>query len=719
MKKIRTEIRHDRIENDNRKNELQSKAKSGLKTAKADPEGKQETQKTAASGEIQTQLRQKAAEKSYENKQETQKTTANGEIHTQVMHDDTGYDRVESDNGINEPQGDSEDWLKADKINSESKPKAVSDGGIQTQIRHDDMESGLKTAVTKQETPKFKSSSGIQTQIKRNSIESSVKRDVIQNKAESGIKTKSGKVSNAKARIAGMFRAAATVGTVTSRIMQSAVPNGGDDMSSGTAGKVKESTFNAADKSFDAVRKFAEKKAKSAKKSSKWRNNAQNSSKVGKVKKNALDKAKTAPKAIGKAAGKTAKTVGRTAGTAARGVSSAVGTAQKIKGVSSGGDISGDFAEQTKAAAEKGAEIGFNVSKRVVRTVKKPVKAVKKKIKSASERTVKKAVKSANKRVIKTTAKTSAKVAKRTVKTSVKVAKTAVKTARAAIRATANAVKVAAHAIKAAVQATVHAVQAAVHAVVALMSTPVGWVILGVALVVVLIVIIFNMVSGAATVPVSVVSGMEHSLDWLFGDDTSADLDELAENYQEYLDMVHYAFEDVKGDVEDMFEGFGERDTLVFNGAEFYPASSGLSYVQSNMTMNTDPKYLIEVYYIYLLRSTDEPEITKEGLYGFMLAYLFEITVESEGGHSCPTADCSTTTWSHPDGYCTEVEEGEACPGHEVTFCPNNHKLITIEFKEVPDLTGADVLSFTEEELELLEFGLLMLDEILEMEDGG
>lgn len=574
----------------------------------------------------------------------------------------------------------------------------------------------------------------IENQIKHDSIEGKVKRNEIQGKTESGIKTKKSKSARvketAKARIVETLKATAvvgaTIGFAASKIIQSTIPNSNDDLSSESASKIKETLGNTANKSFEGIRKLAQRKAKSAKtKSSNPKGKKDNSLNI---KKKALKKIKSSPKASGKA-------IGKTTGTALRGASSAVGAAQKVRKFSSGKDISSDLAEQMEAAAMKAAEKGLNASNKVVKASKKPVKAIHKKIKNIRSRSVKTATKKVRKQTVKTATKTSAKVTGRTIKTSVNAAKNtaraskaAVQAAKAAAKATVKAAKVAAQAIKAGVQAAVQAIQAAGEAIAALMATPVGWIILAVVLVVVLIVILFNIISGAVTAPVSVVSVANSSLSWIFGnDDSSTNYSNLTELYEKFEEMAHTAMDEAKTYYKEQINGinFGERDTLVINDTSFYPASSANGYIQNyidNMYYD-DYKYLVEMCYIKKLRderaaqslSEDEmPEvfIDKADIKDFLLNYCYEFSISQTYGQSCPSLNCHQYTHTvYHDEDCPDATDGE-CPGHPQTnyYCDRTHFKSVITIQPVSkDMLENDILMLTDDEHSMLAMALSIL----------
>lgn len=243
MREIQTEIRRDRIENDNRKNKLQSKAKSGIKTAEAKQENKQETSSTQNSGtsvNIQTAATNSKAEK-------VQYTRTWDELKPLTSDDFSNLSP-----SVQNVVESFKEW--SDK--EASMPKGLEIKGLE------DIEKGTVVGITQGVSEKTGQKT-IQNQIKHDDIENGVERNIIQSKAESGIKTKKDKFSkiksNVKVRIAETFRAAAVVGSVSSKIVQSATPSGGDDLSSESASKVKEATLEISSKSLYAVKEISEK----------------------------------------------------------------------------------------------------------------------------------------------------------------------------------------------------------------------------------------------------------------------------------------------------------------------------------------------------------------------------------------------------------------------------------------------------------------------------
>ena len=572
----------------------------------------------------------------------------------------------------------------------------------------------------------------IQTQIRHDSIKHSVNRDGIQHQIQGGIRTGKGqrtRLANVKNAVANTVKISGAAGKTAIKAVK-AVPSGGstDNIGAAVAGETKRTATDVAKKSSgvsDKIRKDVRPVAKS----SVQRFSVKQIKTVKAAKARALKRQKAVKQRIAQALQQTEKafsqatnatatakikskvksiksakkrkfSVSTMVGKSVAVVSTTAAVAQKTAGAFSsnnrgaqtdtGSDLSHTVKDSAEKAAGKSVEGVRKISGRVRKTVKKAV--------NPTGRTLQKA----QKRAIKKTAQTTAKTAKKTAKAAAKAAK---KTAEATAKAA-----------KAAAQLSAKIISAIAEAVGAIAASPVGLVVLIVAVVIILIMLIMGLISGSIGGVAGTVAPAVSSLEWLFGDTQSNDWDELTEKYQEYIEMADSAFDKLAG-----FAGglsFGERDTLVFNGAEFYPASSGLYYVQqtiSNMTF--DDVYFVQLYYVYMLRYSDEPEMTAEGMYDFMYNLYFDISVTTAGGYACPTADCTTTTWSHPSGYCPDVGEDEDCPGHETApFCPHNHKRITVTFSARPDIT--DFLNFTDDELEMLDLGYMTLLSMFATEDG-
>lgn len=604
----------------------------------------------------------------------------------------------------------------------------------------------------------------IQTEIRRDRIESDSRKMELQGKVKSNIKTASppsntesvgGKNGEVKSKVASVLKTTAAIGAAASNMISTATPSSSDDdLSSNTASEFREKTGKIADKSFSAVKNIAEKKIKNLQQ----RGNTLENRACANIKRkivNSIDKTRLGhgllntknkvkgikkrvvfnlnkikrtvfksvdPQKIKKRISK----VGNVAGTAVRGISGTVGTVSRVKFYTSGDDTSSSLAEMGKDFAAKGADLSFRATKKVL---KKPAKAVTKQVKKVGKRALKTAVNKVQKKLAKKTAKTAAKATQRTIKTTVNAAK-------ATAKIVANAAKIAVQAVKAAVQAAIQAAQAVGEAVVTLLATPVGWIILAVVLVVVLIVILFNMLSGAATVPVSAASSVGSSLSWLFGGDDGNNDSDMSELYSGFEEKAHTAMDNVKNYYQGQIGGisFGDRDTLVFNGASFYPASAADDYVQNyfdNLDYD-DYKYLMEMCYIKKLRDeraaqglseNDLPEVTidENDIKDFLLNYCYNFNIEIIGGQACPTLDCCSrtdTSTSHCGGGddCDNHNDEGECLGHEETtttyYCDHSHIKAVVTLQEIPkDELENDILVLTDDERELRDLGLQILNE--------
>ena len=802
MREIQTKIRRDHIENDNRKTELQSKSQGGLKTAKsAEKDPNQSSENTSAISNIVPEKKKDSITFREHNEQdgvifseETQQLQAqNIQISTDIQTD-----------------------LELNKGDITLEPTVPqSNSVISTDHSVKDANSS-KTAKPKIVHQKF-ADTEIQSQIKHDSLGNGVDRSAIQNRSKSGIKTakdaKPDKISQIKENArkgfvkAKRLQSLATVGSAAAGFISVAAPKGdGNDLSTESANKVKESAGNITVQSFDAIKSFAENKARKLKtienggisgkiahgKIYNLRVNiseritehikplkfvrdktraikastvkAVNSLKVVKtvkrlnaIKVEDLVKASRPVKAIQslkvvkavkrlnaikvediikhskavkafnslkavkavkklnsikiggshKAAAKEAKNMSAVGG-AVNGVVTAVSTVQRFQGFSGSEDFGSDLAEQTKDAAGKTAEKAFHLSKKAVSKISKSEKSIKTIHKSAktTKRTLQKATKKAVKTSAKTTAKTTEKAAKAAAKTAAKTAEETAKISAKIVSSIANAIG-------------------------SLMATPAGPIILAVVLGVVLIVIIFNVISSSIQVPVTMVSGVGSSLSWLFGGDDDRSNEDIADLYYEFEPIANAAMEDARTYYKDEISGigFGERDTLEFNGASYYPASSADEAIQNyfdNLNYG-DYVYLLEICYIKKLRDEraaqglsdkDIPEVTleKEDVLNFLIEYCFEFEITIIEGQSCPTADCQEEEelyWCFNDADCPDVvEEGDTCPGHTstYTYCDNSHIKAVVTIEPVSrDVLENILLALTDDERNMLETGIDIL----------
>lgn len=780
MRKIQTEIRHNRIENDNRKNELQSKAQGGLKTAN-EPTCNEETvqnntfnQPQAVNNPIQaaekplqtvSELPQIANEPSQTIAEPPQASSIPPQISTYA--EKPPLERLKADTMLDS------------NVQQENATTKISKSDTKAQITHQ---------LTAAEM-------GIQSQVKHDGIENTIKRDIIQNKSETGIKTaKTNKIEKikgnakagfankgiAKARIAVAVKAAATVGSAAASVVSGGVPSGdGDDLASESANNAKKTSSIVTEKSLEAVKNFAENKARTVKTLSKGKSShsriynfrvnlseritehikplkfvrdkaraikkgtvkAVNSLKVVKaiqslkvvkaikrlnsikvedilkstkvfkvfnslkavkaVKKLNSVKISSSVKMAVKSSEKVKGAVGKIGGAAITGVSMTVNTVQRFKGLSESGDIGSDLAKQTKEMTEKAAEKAAHLSKKAVNKISKSVKTMNKAAKPA-----KRTIRTASKKAVKTSAKASAEAAK-----------AAEKTAEASVKLGAKIVSGIANAVG------------------SLMSSPAGPIVLIIVLIVVLIVIIFNMISGAVQVPAAVVSGAGSSLGWLFGDDSRTN-DDIADIYADFEDMAKQAMEDAKSNYKNEISSinFGERDSIVFNGASFYPASAADDFIQSffDSLDYDDYVYLCQICYIKKLRderaaqglgANDMPEvtITQTDIYNFLVDYCYDFNITIEHGQTCPTMDCQlgeSITYHYNIEECSDFDEFLGrCSGHPYTYnyCDHSHirAIITIQHVSRDALENL-VLMLTEDEKNLLDIGLELLNDSLQ-----
>lgn len=794
MREIQTEIRHDRIENDNRINELQSKSQSGIKTANKPNEQKnsepvrhnqdpskitisppktnnQPNTGNPPSGIIQAE------------KTDFESPKADTIIDDKVKQADTVIQAAQSLETKNTDSIDStqketaENKFSAQKNNIfENTDNRTAQTAAAFTVSKSDQKSQIVNQVPTADT-------GIQNRIKHDGIENTVRRDVVQNRAESGIKTKNSKVAKVKenansgftkSRITGAFKAAAVAGSAAANAISGSVPRGGeDDLGSESADKIKKSAGEITDKSFEAVKHFADNKTKNVKasyrgkrshsriynarakltehltehikplkfvrdkaRSIKAKTNSKvnslkvvkavkklnsikvedliktsrpvkalqslnvtkavkklNSINIGSTKKAAVKRAASADKVKG-----AAKVTGAV-GTAVRGVSSAANTVQRIKGFSNSGDIGTDLAEQTKDAAVKTVEKTAHLTKKTVKKISKSVKTMKNASKPA-----KRTLRTASKKTVKTSAKAAQKTAQATAKAAAKAAKTTVKISTKIISGIAKAFG-------------------------SLMTSPAGPIALIIILAVVLIVVIFNLISGSVQVPVTVVSGAGSSLGWIFGDESRAN-DDIADIYDDFESEAQLAMGDTRANYKDRISslGLGDRDSIVLNGASYYPANAAGAFVQSVLDgLNySDYMYLCEICYIQKLRDeraaqglseNEMPDvtITRTDILNFLLSYAFIFDLNIIGGQACPTNDCVQPPPGHCGGQCNPNPDGSpgSCLGHPVPpFCNHSHLKAVITIQEIPrDVLENDILMLTDEEKNMIEIALELLND--------
>lgn len=778
MRKIQTEIRHDRIENDNRKNELQSKAQGGLKTANKPTDNEEPVQNNTFNQPQTENNPAQTAEKLPQTVRELPQTasglpqTANELPQTideapqdsSILPSTAVYAEKQGSEGLRfdtVPYGDERQANTVIKNPLDIEAAAL-ENAVYTQSQNNRNKAQLTHRLTAAEM-------GIQSQVKHDSIENTVKRDIIQNKSETGIKTaKVNKIAKikenartgfthkeaAKARIAGTLKAAATVGSAGASVVSGDISNNdGDDLTSESANNVKKTSSIVTEKSLEAVKNFAGNKARTVKTLSKGKSSysrlynfrvnlseritahikpmkfvqdkaraikkgtvkavnslkavkaIQNLKAVKAVKKLNSVKIGSSVKTAVKSSEKVKGTVGKIGGAAITGVSTTVNTVQRFKGLSESGDIGSDLAEQAKEMTEKVAEKAAHLSKKAVNKISKSVKTMNKAAKPA-----KRTIRTASKKAVKTSAKASAESAKAAAKAAEKTAETSVKLGAKIVSGIANAVG-------------------------SLMSSPAGPIVLIIVLIVVLIVVIFNIISGAVQVPATVISGAGSSLGWLFGDDSRAN-DDIEDIYADFEDMAHLAMDDTRINYKNEISSisFGERDSIVFNGALFYPASAADDFIQSffDSLDYDDYVYLCQICYIKKLRderaaqglgANDMPEvtITQTDIYNFLMDYCYDFNITIEHGQTCPTMDCQlgeSITYHYNIEECSDFDEFLGrCSGHPYTYnyCDHSHIRAIITIQQVSrDVLENLILVLTDEEKNLLDTGLELLNDNLQ-----
>ncbi len=743
MREIQKEIRRDRIENDNRKTELQSKAESGLKTANKPKESRDPARNNISH---QPRTANKIPDTAYKQKSavsESTQTVSKSPQITSVAPPKVGehFNNLELDRKSRPADtiGYKHD-VTQNKAESEIKTEVNSKelGSEKTNLKKINSEKISPVEIrTDLQTEKKK----IQNRIQRQIIEVKFNNNLLRSKAKSGnggaknkktnsfSKTKSG----VKANIINAFKVSAAVSATTisaaAKITQSAMPNGGDDLSSENASK-------ATDKSLNTIKDFLRKKAKYVK-SSKTNTLNNHTNANGK-------KIKSSEKV---------SNISGTSGIVMKGVSSAAGAAQNFNSLQNSGDsdINSDLAKQTEEYTEKVINKGFEKVKDVkdktsnaVRRYKNTKSNLHNNIDNAKNRkaltnggrTIKNSVKPVRgaSRTIQKSAKTGIKTASKTaIKTG---AKTAAKTAKATAKITAEAAKTAAKLSVRVAQISAKAAAALAEAIGALMSNPVGLIILGVLVVVIIVIIIISSVSSSSVNTVSAVGGAVVSpLSWIFNDSTSPSPD-IAEIYLENEEKGKAAMANARSYYKDEINGisFGERDSLELNGALFYPASSANEYIQTffDELDYDDYIYLMELCYIKKLRDeriaqglseNEFPEITlsTNDIEAFLINYCYDFNIEIIDGQICPSADCQEDEdidYCFEDNNCPDVlEEGDVCPGHPYTYyyCDRSHIKAVVTISQLPrDLIENFILSLTEEEKTILDLGIQLISEVME-----
>ncbi len=242
------------------------------------------------------------------------------------------------------------------------------------------------------------------------------------------------------------------------------------------------------------------------------------------------------------------------------------------------------------------------------------------------------------------------------------------------------------------------------------------------------IVLLLTLISGAADASVSSVTAVVEPISWLF-DNNSPDGSTLTDEevfnaYKEYVDNALSQTKDyVLSSVNS--HSLGSRDTLVYNGSSFYPASSALDYItQSILSTTIDYPNFIQICFIYKQRlererlgldENNDPEITigQDDFYSFMKEHYFNLEISEIGGQPCPSRDCCTGT-SYDDCMKDKVDDDgkpKSCPGHTYYYCNYSHKKITVSFS--PDSNLLDNLNFTDYERDKLEIGVELVEDII------
>lgn len=410
---------------------------------------------------------------------------------------------------------------------------------------------------------------------------------------------------------------------------------------------------------------------------------------------------------------KVAAAVGKTAQTVQKGAAAFTSTDSDNQV-----DIGENISRQLKDTATKAADKGIEKTAQGVKNVSKSLKSSRS-IQTAQKHSgINKTIHTAQKRTIQKTVKATGNVSKKSVKTSAKAAKNAAKATKTTAKTTVKTTKTAS-------KTTAKIIGGIAKAVGSLIVSPAGPIILIIAAVVLLIVLIVSIISGAAGAVSGATAAVVSPLNWIFGSSASSSTEDLKDAYEDYLDMATAAYKDIADYMEDTINDYSldDNDILEFNGASITPASSGAYSVKTMLQDSADDidwTYFIEVYYIYMQRTVDDPKLTKEGMYNFMLSEYYYLETSEETGITCPTADCETDTFYHSSGYCNDgfVDDEDQlvkCEGHTYSYCPGNHKKVTITFEVVSNIL--DVLGFTDEEKEKLELGLNLLDELFAEEE--
>ena len=734
MREIQTKIRRDNIENDNRKNELQSKAQSGLKTAAKSTESEIACQHTSNDrDELQNKAQGGLKTAANSNEKEQENTQKKEEI---LSDEYEAFHIIAPDVSeiAHQPASESDDREIQGQIVHNSINSAVDHDIIHNKQDSDSIQSRQDNDNIQSSHSKETSPSAVPAYLRKEKAIKEFEKNYEQlnellhsndgidyiaslkhSESLSSISVQAGVSRQVQRTLAEDIKNAQKA----TEEYYSAIAKTENELSSLLHNNVNTYTREIFDKfSASDVEKHTEKIQNLVKNISAAKENANRA--VGKlnatlnnVGREIHNKAKVA--AVKNAARKTVKTAVKAAG-------STINIAGKLQGISSNADISDDLAKQGKETSAAAINKGIDLSKKAAKKANDSIKTA-----EQTKKVNNRALQKVQKRYIKT-------AHKRLVKNSATTAKNAVKTAKKTAKSAKTASQAAAKTAKTTVEVSEKIISGIAKAVGSLMSSPAGPIILAVVGVIVVIVLIFNIVAGAIQAPISMISGIGSSLSWLFdfGDDEDHSGDDITDLYNAFEQKAFSAMDDARTYYKDQIGeiSFGERDTIEFNEALYYPASSADEIIQNyfdNLDYG-DYVYLLEICYIKKLRDeriaqglseTDIPEvtITKNDIFSFLIEYCYEFEITILEGQSCPTADCKEKddiTWCYSDEDCPDVvEEGDTCPGHisTETYCDNSHIKAVITIKPIPnDVIENVLLVLTEDEKNMLETGIDLLN---------
>ena len=690
MREIQTEIRRDRIENDNRKTELQGKTEKGLKTAKT----------SSVMGQNSVQEKESNSYDGYRAVDiiapdasgiAHQCNSDNREIQNQITHNSISS-AVDQDVIHNKQDGD--------KIKSRSNretPYSAAPAYLRKERAIKDFEKNyeqLKELLHSNDGLEYIGSLKHSESMSSISAQGGVSRQLQRTLAED--------MKNAQKATEEYFTEIAKTENELSSLLHNNV---------NTYTREIFDRFSASE-----VEKHTEKIQELVKNISAAKENANNA--VGKLNdtlksagREIHNKAKVA--SVRNAARKTVKTAVKAAGTT-------INLAGKLQGISSNADISDELAKQGKETSAAAINKGIDLSKKAAKKANEAIKTtreIKKVNNRALQKVQKRYIKTAHKRLVKNSATT----AKNALKTAKKTAKSAKTTSQAAAKTA-----------KTTVEATEKIISGVAKAVGSLMSSPAGPIILAVVAVIVVIVLIFNIVGGAIQAPISMISGIGSSLSWLFdfGGDEDHSGDDITDLYNAFEQKAISAMQNARayfiGEISAII--FEDRDTLEFNGTSYYPAAAAESITQNylnNLTYGDYP-YLMQLCYVIKLSDeraaqglgeNDIPEVTVEesDILSLLKNYCYNFEIIVKDHQSCPTSDCNSVTWYHPDGYCPDVSADESCVGHLQYFCNRPHKKVIIKIQEVSkSVLENDILNLTSSEKSMLDTGVNIINSFLE-----